>query len=76
MQKNNNDAAQLLRLLAFLNSDDVLIDFLENEKDELIADLHNTVSDRSRLYDALTELTRFSLVDRQNEDLLKVVYSR
>ena len=66
-QENNEGAAHLLKLLAFLNPDGVLIDFLEAGKESLTPELRELVADRTRLYDALAELTRFSLVGRHDE---------
>jgi tetratricopeptide (TPR) repeat protein len=67
VQKNSNDAAELLKLLAFLNPDGVLIEFLERGREGLTPELQALVTDRKKLYDALAELTRFSLIGRQNE---------
>jgi len=67
VQKSNEGAAHVLKLLAFLNPEGVLIEFLEAGKDGLTGELHEIIADRTRLYDALAELTRFSLVGRQDE---------
>ena len=70
IEENNSDAFKLLRLLAFLNPDGILVDFLEAGKDGLKDDLQAIVADSDRLYEALGELERFSLIKRQNDEVL------
>ena len=76
VQENNEGAAHLLKLLAFLNPDGVLIEFLEAGKEGLTGQLHEIVADRTRLYDALAELTRFSLVGRHDEVAPRITMHR
>jgi tetratricopeptide (TPR) repeat protein len=67
VQQNSHAAAELLRLLAFLNPDGVMIEFLERGIDGLTEELQALVADRKKLFDALAELARFSLIGRQDE---------
>jgi tetratricopeptide (TPR) repeat protein len=67
VQQNSHAAAELLRLLAFLNPDGVMIEFLERGIEGLTEELQALVADRKKFYDALAELTRFSLIGRQDE---------
>jgi tetratricopeptide (TPR) repeat protein len=76
VQKNSNDAAELLKLLAFLNPDGVLIEFLERGREGLTPELQALVTDRKKLYDALAELTRFSLIGRQDEGSPRITIHR
>jgi len=76
VQENNEGAAHLLKLLAFLNPDGVLIEFLEAGKEGLTGQLHEIVADRTRLYNALAELTRFSLVGRHDEVAPRITMHR
>ena len=66
--EQNSDASKLLRLLAFLNPDGIFVDFLEAGKKGLDTKLQELVSDRCRLYEALSDLERFSLCRRQQGD--------
>jgi tetratricopeptide (TPR) repeat protein len=65
IEKNNQDASKLLRLLSFLNPDGILTDFLKAGKGGLDAERREIVSDDSRFGEALGELERFSLIGRQ-----------
>ena len=76
VQESNNEATQLLKLLAFLNPDGVLIDFLEAGKEGLTPELCDLVADRTRLYDALAELARFSLVGRHDDGSPRITIHR
>jgi len=76
VRQNSPRAAEFLKLLAFLNPDGVLIEFLERGKEGLTAELKSLVADRKRLYDALAELTRFSLIGRQEEGLPRITIHR
>src|SRR5439155_25498770 len=69
IEKNNIDASKLLNLLAFLNPDGVLTDFLVAGKEGLDPELQNIMK-INRLYEALGELERFSLIRRQPYDTL------
>ena len=57
-----------LRLLAYLNPDGILIDFLIAGKDGLGKKLRKIISDRGEMATAITDLEKFSLVkwDRPN----------
>ena len=68
VEQNNRAASRLLKLLAFLNPDGIMTDFLEAGKDGLDADLQALISDTDSLYEALSELERFSIIQRQNYD--------
>ena len=68
VEEINSDAAKLLRLLAFLNPDGILIEFLKAGTEGLSDDLKTIVSDK--LYEALSELERFSLIGRQCDSTL------
>jgi len=65
IEKNNQEASKLLRLLSFLNPDGILTDFLKAGKEGLDAELREIVSDDGRFGEALAELERFSLIGRQ-----------
>ena len=68
VEQNNKAASRLLKLLAFLNPDGILTDFLEAGKDGLDADLQAVISDADTFYEALSELERFSIIQRQIHD--------
>jgi tetratricopeptide (TPR) repeat protein len=76
VQRNSNEAAELLKLLAFLNPDGVLIEFLEAGKEGLTPELQNLVADENRLSEALAELTRFSLIGRQDDGSPRITIHR
>lgn len=61
----SEDAGQLLRLMAFLNPDGILTNFLEEGKNGLDLRLRNCIGDFDSFSDALGELERFSLIRRQ-----------
>ena len=69
VEKENTDPSQLLRLLAFLNPDGILTEFLEAGKDGLDGALNEIISDNDRLNGALGELERFSFIRRQADAL-------
>ena len=68
IEENNRDASQLLRLLAFLNPDGILVDFLDAGKEGLNTELREIIIDEVRFYEALSELERFSLIGRQDNE--------
>jgi NB-ARC domain len=68
IEKHNEDAVQLIRLLAFLNPDGILTDFLEVGSQFCDEPLQCIISDRNRLYEALGDLERFSLVGHRPFD--------
>jgi hypothetical protein len=76
VQQNSHSAAELLRLLAFLNPDSVMIEFLERGIKGLTEELQALVADRKKLYDALAELTRFSLIGSQDEGSQRISIHR
>ena len=53
IEKNNNDASKLLRLLSFLNPDGILTDFLNAGKEGLNSELKEIVSGDRRFCEAL-----------------------
>lgn len=65
LERNNSDAIKLMKLLAFLNPDGILVDFLEAGKNGLSPELQEILSDRYRFYEALSELESFSIIRRQ-----------
>lgn len=67
IEENNSDASNLLRLLAFLNPDGILMEFLDSGKRGLNAELREIFTDEDRVYEALGELERFSLIGRQDD---------
>jgi tetratricopeptide (TPR) repeat protein len=54
--------AKLLRFLAFLNPDDILIAFLESGGDSLESDLRHMISDQIEMGTTLLELEQLSLI--------------
>jgi len=69
VEKENTDPLSLLRLLAFLNPDGILTEFLEAGKHGLDGTLKEIISDNDRLNGALGELERFSFIRRQADAL-------
>ena len=67
VEKDNGDASKLLRLLAFLNPDGILIEFLEAGKGGVDTQLQQILPDSERFDQALSELERFSLIKRQDD---------
>lgn len=65
IEESNSDASKLLQLLAFLNPDGILLEFLEVGVDGMDDELREIVGNRDRLFEALGELQRFSLIGRQ-----------
>jgi tetratricopeptide (TPR) repeat protein len=72
IQKSQAQAAELLRLLSFLNPDGILIEFLESGADALKSDLQEVILDRSKRAKALLTLEKFSLIkwDRTTQVIL------
>ena len=68
VEQNNGGASALLRLISFLNPDGILVEFLEVGKDGLPRGLRDLVDDTDLLYEALSELERFSLIRREDEN--------
>ena len=66
-EKCNSDASNLLRLLAFLNPDGILIEFLEAGISGVDEQLQQILPDSERFDLALSELERFSLIKRQGD---------
>lgn len=62
LQRDHPHAVRLLRLLAFLNPDEILIEFLIAGASALDNDLQRILSTRSELAKALIALERFSIV--------------
>ena len=62
VRNTHAQAAELLRLLSFLNPDGILIDFLQSGIEALDNDLRQVVSNRVGLAKALIELEKFSLL--------------
>lgn len=65
IEANNSDASTLLRLMAFLNPDGILIEFLEAGRDGVDDHLRQILPDSDRFDRALSDLERFSLIKRQ-----------
>jgi len=63
-EENGHVAAKLLQLLAFLNPDIIMLDFLEAGAEALDDDLKKLVKDKVDLQAALRLLSRFSLIKR------------
>jgi tetratricopeptide (TPR) repeat protein len=66
--QQDKTTTNFLRLLAYLNPDGILIDFLITGKDGLGKKLRQTISDRGKMATAIADLEKFSLVewDRPN----------
>ena len=58
-----------MKLLAFLNPDGILTDFLDAGKDGVEGELQEVLSDHYRFFEAIGELERFSIIGRQNDIL-------
>lgn len=73
---NNPMAVELLRLLSFLNPDGVFIEFLQDGAKAIPDNLQQIISHRIRLYKALLELEKFSLIKRavhfEGKDILVI----
>ena len=67
IEQNNVGASELLRLLAFLNPDGILLEFLERGKDGLPDHLRDLIADTDEFYQALSELERFSFIRREDD---------
>jgi len=68
IEKRNSDASDLLRLLAYLNPDGILTEFLEaGASDASDGTVRDVISDHDRFYEALGELERFSFIGRQDD---------
>jgi tetratricopeptide (TPR) repeat protein len=65
VEERNPDASKLLRLLAFLDPDGILSEFLEAGKAGVDPQLQGLLPDSARFDEALSELERFSLIKRQ-----------
>jgi NB-ARC domain len=72
IRNNNPRAAQLFRLLAFLNPDGVRIEFLKSGTKGMDDDLERVVSDDVEFLEALLSFETLSLIkwDRQNDTIL------
>jgi hypothetical protein len=71
IKKHNLNAANLIRVLAFLNPDGILIDFLQSGAQALEKNLQQVVLNRTQLAETLLELEKFSLIkwDRQSKTI-------
>lgn len=67
VKENNLRASTLLQLIAFLNPDGILLEFVEAGKDGLSKELEELLEDPDNLYDAVGELERFSLIRREDD---------
>jgi tetratricopeptide (TPR) repeat protein len=72
IQNGHMQAAELLRLLSFLNPDGILIEFLQSGANALKNDLQEVVLDRNKRAKALLTLEKFSLIkwDRRTQVIL------
>jgi tetratricopeptide (TPR) repeat protein len=64
VEKRNIDASQLLKLIAFLNPDGILVDFLVAGKGGLPEGLNRLIGDLFAFSKALSDLEQFSLIRR------------
>lgn len=62
VQNSHAQAAKLLRILAYLNPDGILLDFLRDGAEALAPDLQQMVANLSQMATALLELEKFSLI--------------
>ena len=62
VRKNNPQAAELFRLLSFLNPDNILIDFLQSGAAVFENDLRQVILNQINMDNALIELEKFSLL--------------
>ena len=77
VEQNSKSASRLLQLLAFLNPDCILADFLEAGNEALSTDLQTIIGDPDTFNEALFELERFSLIRRQRcEGSLRITIHR
>ena len=78
IEKTNRDASKLLQLIAFLNPDGILLEFLEAGVKGLDMELQGIIGDPDRVCEALAELQRFSLINRQgvNSDQQRITIHR
>jgi len=76
IERNNKDATKLLHLLSFLNPDGILTDFLKAGKEALDDELRDIILDERRFHDALAELERFSLIQRERNNGEKIQIHR
>jgi len=60
--KNNPHAAKLLTFLAFLNPDDILIEFLQAGKEALTGPLRAVFQQQFEFYEALGDLEQYALI--------------
>src|SRR5271170_1348308 len=67
VKKRNPDAAQLLKLFAFLNPDEILVEFLEDGKAGLPEPLNTLIGDSFEFNKALGDLEQFSLIRRPGD---------
>jgi len=67
VKNQNPNAVQLLKLLAFLNPDEILVEFLEVGKGGLPEPFNTLVGDALELYTALGDLEQFSLIRRSDD---------
>ena len=72
IRKNNPTAAELFQLLAFLNPDGILIEFLRSGAPEMDGDLRRLLSDEFEFKSVLLEFDNLSLLkwDRQRGSIL------
>jgi tetratricopeptide (TPR) repeat protein len=69
IEQTNGAAAQLLRLLSFLNPDVILTDFLEAGSNGLATALNSIITDSDTFYEALSDLERWSIIRREEDEL-------
>ena len=67
VKERNTDAAQLLNLFAFLNPDEILIEFLDAGRAGLPESLNTLIGDSFNFYTALEILEQFSLIRRPGD---------
>ena len=74
VKKQNPFAAQLLNLFAFLNPDEILLEFLEVGKAGLSDDLNTLIGDIFEFNEALGNLEQFSLIRRQGDGRIVAIH--
>jgi tetratricopeptide (TPR) repeat protein len=72
IRKTNSEAAELLRVLAYLNPDGILVEFLEAGKAGLSERLKALIESYFLLNNALADLEKFSLIRRPNEKIISI----
>ena len=67
IKEMNSNSALLLNLFAFLNPDEILVEFLKAGSESLPQPLKTVISDAVEFSEALGDLEQFSLISRSND---------